>query len=422
MAEFSLFDSEEKVVKRARAILDEIKNQDDPVCSEFSTLLAGYDKLYRKLRRLIKVSDKQQQKLNELNEKLDARNQLIKKTFGQYLSDDIVKTILESSEGAALGGEKRRATILMSDLRGFTPVSERLPAESVVNILNHYLETMTDIIFKYQGTIDEFIGDAILVIFGAPYKREDDPLRAVACALEMQLAMTEVNRWNLENGYPEIEMGVGINTGDVVVGNIGSTKRTKYAVVGSNVNLTSRIESCTLGGQVFISQTTRDACGDILRIDNSFEVMPKGIEKPITIYEVGGVGGKYLITLPLKEAVALSKLPEALPIKFYVISGKRARGKEFVGKILGYCRKHADIEVNTDIELFSNLKLSVLDNKHNPFASDLYAKVMEEISPNVFRIHFTYFPEGTKEALNKLIEFGMKEKKKGINKGEQRES
>jgi DNA-binding response OmpR family regulator len=119
-----------------------------------------------------------------LAEGLEVRNRFIKNTFGRYLSDEIVDVVLESPEGLALGGERRQVTILMSDLRGFTGVAERLNPEQVVRVLNHYLGTMADVIMKYRGTIDEFIGDAILVIFGAPIEREDDAQRAVACATE----------------------------------------------------------------------------------------------------------------------------------------------------------------------------------------------------------------------------------------------
>ena len=185
--------------------------------------------LEKKRLRDLKVA--QQQKLLELNAALELRNRFIRQTFGSYLSDEIVDVILKKG-GLKIEGEKRRATILLADLRGFTSLSERLPAEDVVAMLNIYLETMTKIIQKYQGTIDEFIGDGILVIFGAPILRPDDPQRAVACAVEMQLAMASVNDRNRLAGYPEVALGIGINTGEVVMGNIGSKKRIKYAVVG----------------------------------------------------------------------------------------------------------------------------------------------------------------------------------------------
>src|SRR5205823_1121617 len=122
--------------------------------------------------------------------------------------------------GLDFGGQKKIVTIMMSDLRGFAAFSDTLPPETIVKLLNNYLSEMTTVIQKYNGTIDEFIGDAILAIFGAPFQRPDDAERAVACALEMQLAMPRVNAWNAEHGLPQLEMGLGINTGEVVAGNI----------------------------------------------------------------------------------------------------------------------------------------------------------------------------------------------------------
>ena len=176
-------------------------------------------------------------------------NRFICETFGRYLTDEVVATVLDSPTGLQMGGEKRKITMLMTDLRGFTSLSERLPPERVVALLNRNLTTIVSVIKQYRGTIDEFIGDAIFVIFGAPIWQEDDAQRAVACAVAMQLAMTSVNEQNKQDGLPEIEMGIGVHTGQVVVGNIGSAERTKYGVVGSQVNLTSRIQSVTTGGQ-----------------------------------------------------------------------------------------------------------------------------------------------------------------------------
>jgi class 3 adenylate cyclase len=229
---------------------------------------------------------------------LDTQSRFIRRTFGRYLSDDIVTAILESPEGLELGGQKRTITIVMTDLRGFTAMSERLRAEEVVAMLNEYFGDMTEIVVKWGGTIDEFIGDAILVMFGAPLQGNDDAQRAVACALEMQLAMDKVNARNKEKDYPELAMGIGINTGGVVVGNVGSLKRTKYGIVGQQVNLAARIESYTGGGQTLISTSTKDACGDLLDLGGHMEVHPKGVAEPITIYEVRGIGGSYNVHLP----------------------------------------------------------------------------------------------------------------------------
>ncbi|NKB18749.1 MAG: adenylate/guanylate cyclase domain-containing protein, partial [Pseudanabaena sp. CRU_2_10] len=210
----------------------------------------------------------------------------IRAQFGRYLTDTVVASLLENPEGLKFGGERREVSILMCDLRGFSSTSERLPPEEVVKILNIFLGRMTDIINEYQGTIDEFIGDAILAIFGAPIQQPDDATRAVACAVAMQSAMEAVNAEITQLNLPAIAMGIGINTGEVVVGNIGSQTRAKYAIVGSHVNLTSRIESYTVGGQILISESTYLKAGDVVQTYGNMEVEPKGVKQPITIYDV----------------------------------------------------------------------------------------------------------------------------------------
>ncbi len=400
-----LFKKEEETLQKAKSILEESKYKKSPLFKEFSELLRDYKRMYRQLRLLVKMSDKLQQRLNKLNDQLDVRNRVIKKTFGQYLSDDVVDTILQSPEGASLGGEKRVITTLMSDLRGFTAVAESLPAENVVGIINNYLEVMTGIIFKYRGTIEEFIGDGILAVFGAPLLRDDDAKRAVACAVEMQLAVEKVNRRNQDAGYPEMQMGIGINTGEVVVGNIGSSRRTKYGVVGSNVNLTFRIESYSIGGQVLISDSTRKECGPILRIVNRMDVMPKGFKKSITIYEIGGIYGDYNLLLPKKKESRLLELEKSLNVKFSILSGKHADTKPYKGSIVRLFGGEAEILSDVNVDKLSNLKISILDNEGHEVVTDLYAKVIRNItdSPALFKVNFTSVTTEAKIFLEKLI-------------------
>ena len=332
---------------------------------------------------------------NEAQAQLEKANRLIRKTFGQYLSDDIVDAILESPEGAALGGEKRFVTIMMTDLRGFTAIGERLPAEDVVGIINIYLETMTEIVLKYHGTIDEFIGDAIFVIFGAPILRDNDAKRAVACAVEMQLAMREVNKRCREKGYPEVHQGIGINSGQLVVGNIGSKKRMKYGVVGRNVNLTSRIESYTVGGQIFISESTMEECGQhLLRIDDQIEVMPKGVKKPITIYEVGGIRGEFDLFMPEKVDADLMELSKPVLIEFIILEGKHAGETRYVGTLDKLFEKTAQISAEVSVDKLVNLKIALFDYNKSEITSDLYAKVIKNVTedPAVFHISLTSVP------------------------------
>lgn len=329
---------------------------------------------------------------NEALEKLEQANHFIRETFGRYLSEEVVDTILESPQGLRLGGEKRVVTVLMSDLRGFTSLSERLAAEEVVNIINGYLEIMTDIIFKYQGIIDEFIGDAILAIFGAPVARADHAERAVACALDMQLAMDEVNRRNREAGYPEVTMGIGINTGDLVVGNIGSKKRAKYGVVGRNVNLASRIESYSVGGQVLISASTLAACGPNLRIDGQTEVMPKGVQSPITISEIGGIGGDYNLHLPLPDPQSIPALSRPLNITFSPLVEKHAGEHQYAGRLLRLGERVAECEAGMALAKWTNLKITLFDPANHPVTTELYGKITRIHDPRRFEIAFTSVP------------------------------
>jgi adenylate cyclase len=345
-------------------------------------------------KRLRDLEKEQKRQLQELNAALEVRNRFIRQTFGRYLSDDIVESILERPDGLKIGGEKRQATILMSDLRGFTSLSEGLPAEDVVAMVNIYLETMTDIILKYQGTIDEFIGDGILAIFGAPFQRPDDAPRAIACAVEMQLAMASVNDRNRQAGYPEVALGIGVNTGNMVVGNIGSKKRTKYGVVGSNVNLTARIESYTVGGQIFISESTFKACGDIVRLDNAMQVSPKGVKEPLTIYEVSGIAGDYQLFLPPKPEVGWIELTQPLSLQFTLLEGKHVGEVRYQAAILKLAPKMAEITAAMLPPRLSNLRLSLYDHNDRLISDNLYGKVLAHLSdpPGVFQVNFTAIP------------------------------
>ncbi len=287
----------------------------------------------------------------------------IRQTFSRYLTDQVVANLLETPEGLNLGGELRKVTILMTDLRGFSAVSERLKPGEVVTFLNIYLGIMADIITQYSGTIDEFIGDAILVIFGAPNQREDDSERAVACALAMQAAMQTVNEKIKHLNIPKLEMGIGINTGEVVAGNIGSQKRAKYGVVGSHVNLTGRIESYTVGGQILVSEYTLQDTGPILKINQEMQVEPKGIKQPITLYDVVGIAGKYNIYLE-KEAEKFFPIESPLTIQFNILEGKHVAGNMINGSLVKISANGAEISSENSVEILKNLKLNLLTGNH----------------------------------------------------------
>ncbi|BCA95827.1 adenylate cyclase [Legionella antarctica] len=235
--------------------------------------------------------------LRKIKKQLELRNDFIRQVFSFYMSDDVVSSILDSHTKQKLGGKECKITILFSDLRNFTPLADSLPAEQLVTILNSYFTKMVHVIEKHKGTIYSFIGDAIMVIFGAPYSTQDDSLRAVACAIEMQLTLKKVNVLNKKKGLPNLLMGVGVNTGLAVVGNVGSKKRMQYSAIGTAVNLSSRIQDFSLGGQVLISEATYLETSSELEINGHLRVKTKGFDYPIHIYDVVGVKGDYHIHL-----------------------------------------------------------------------------------------------------------------------------
>lgn len=235
------------------------------------------------------VIDITKRKLAE--ERLDrerAQRAFVLETFGSYLSDEIVTEILESPGGINLGGELRQISILVSDLRGFTRMTESMDSRKVLRILNRYLETMTDIILRHSGTIDEFTGDGILVFFGAPRSFEDHVRRAVFCAIEMQGVMDEFNKEGLNLGLPELKMGIGINSGELVVGNIGSTRRKKYGAVGSPINVAFRVQSQTSGGEILVTAPVHDQVATEVVFGPVRETELKGIDGMTTMYKVLG--------------------------------------------------------------------------------------------------------------------------------------
>lgn len=213
----------------------------------------------------------------------------IKGMLGRYVSSAVLSSISEKKEDILLGekGMRMELTVLFSDIEGFTNLSERLPAEAVVEILNSCFTAMVDIIFRYQGTLDKFMGDAIMAFWGAPVRMDDHARKAVLAGLEMKEAMIGLNRTLREKGLPEIRIGTGINTGEVILGNIGSPKRLDYTVIGDDVNLASRLQSLTRRYKVpiIISEATAREIGDNLLLRPIDIVRVKGKAKPVKIFE-----------------------------------------------------------------------------------------------------------------------------------------
>ena len=357
----------------------------------------GYILVFTDLSELIQLKSVAQdmERVSSLNRQLTLRNELLQKTFGMFLSDEVVQELLDKPKGLALGGRTETLTIMMSDLRGFTALSEQMNPEDLITMLNHYLGTMTEAIQKYGGTIIEFIGDGIMAIFGAPTPSKTHAADAVAAAVEMQAAMQRVNRWNANRDYPHLEMGIGLNTGEVIVGNVGSKKRMKYGIVGSSVNLCGRIESYTVGGQILISPTVREAVPYTLTIANEMTVAPKGVGRHITLSQVTGIGEPYNVSIKVKKD-SLKDLPEPVPVSFSLIKDKHTQNDAHFGGLTAIGKECAVLKTETNLKIYDNIQINA--------GGHLFCKVRDEIEGGSFLVQFTSIPPEYKDWLQNHVQ------------------
>jgi class 3 adenylate cyclase/HAMP domain-containing protein len=311
----------------------------------------------------------------ELIDYMEKRD-FIRDTFGRYLTQEVVKRLLESKEALEMGGETREVSLLISDLRGFTNLTADMEPQEVITFLNRYLGKMIEILLDYRAVIDEILGDGILAFFGAPEPLPDHPVRAVACAMAMQAAMDEVNLLNEADSLPILSMGVAVNTGAVVVGNIGSERRTKYSVVGAHVNFASRIESFALGGQVLISAATYERVKDLVQIGDVLEAEMKGIPGKCTLYEVRAIGGPYNIQLKTRPHT-LVKLPEPVQIHLYRMQEKVVVSSNEEVWVTHLGETAVRVTFEGDLVQWEDVRLQMLNRKGAPVPGKAYGKVTQ---------------------------------------------
>jgi class 3 adenylate cyclase len=314
---------------------------------------------------------------NELGQQLTLyieKRDFIRDTFGRYVTQDVVTKLLESEGALDMGGEIRDVSLIMSDLRGFTAIIAEMDPEQVIIFLNRYLSRMIAILLDNRAVIDEILGDGILAFFGAPEPMEDHPARAVACALSMQAAMDEINAENEADGLPRLAMGIGVNTGSVVVGNIGSERRTKYSVVGSDVNFASRMEAFALAGQVLISDSTYSRVKDLVEVGDVLQAEMKGLPGQATLYDIRSIGAPYHIRLP-DRLENLEKLPNRIGVRIHRLKDKivtDATGRAWVTHMGDTA---ARVTSEGAMEAWEDLRLILLDDNQEATPGHIYGKV-----------------------------------------------
>ncbi len=316
----------------------------------------------------------------------------VNEAFARYTSPEIAKYVLTAPEGEKQGGQTRDVSILMSYLRGFTAMSTKLHPDTLIEILNHYFEAMLPVIKRYRGTVIEFLGDGIFVVFGAPNDDDSHAEHAVFCAVGMQNAMKSVNDWNVLRGYPVLEIGIGINSGSAIVGNIGSADKMKYGCIGETVNLAGRVEAFTVGGQVYISERTRARINAELKISAEQSFMPKGAAEPIKFFAVDGIGQEHITRRDYVMRGTVNR-PVAT---FFKVDGKNIAGEGYTCEIVSVSsdERYAVIETEEPVAAMQNIVIDI--------GGSLYAKALS-VSTQRITISFTSKPDNFHDWLKTLF-------------------
>jgi adenylate cyclase len=309
---------------------------------------------------------------------------IVARDTGKALSESAVAEVdaaLRQQDGesypSALGQDflSREVTILLADLRGFTAIAAGHPAEVVIQLLNPCLIKMSEIIFRNKGTIDKFMGDSIMVLFGAPVSRDDDVMRALVCAVEMQMTMSALNLAHKDRGMPELFMGIGINTGEVLAGMLGSERYSEYTVIGDEVNLASRIEAFSLRGQVLISQSTYERCKDFIETSDTMDIHVKGKPQPVSLRELIAIPSLRL-KVPRQEIRRSHRVEVKLPFTYQRIQDGIVLPVVFKGGVRDIGYHGVLIEIDEELPDLSEVKLGFDLPLVEYRVDNLYAKVV----------------------------------------------
>ncbi|MBX3281633.1 MAG: FHA domain-containing protein [Acidobacteria bacterium] len=215
-----------------------------------------------------------------------AREEVARANYGRFMPEYVVRQLLNDPQSFRLGGVNQLVTVLFADIRGFTALSEREKPERIVNLLNRYFSAMSEVIFAHGGTLDKYIGDGLMALFGAPTATPVDAVNAVKAAVAMQKRTIQLNAENQAEGFPSISIGIGLHTGEATVGYVGSDKRSEYTAIGDTVNLAARLESNSTGGQILLSHASAAAAGGVFPVIPREPLIVKNRVQPVELFEL----------------------------------------------------------------------------------------------------------------------------------------
>ena len=324
------------------------------------------------------------------------------KSFTRFAPQEIVREVVVKGQEAMLGGERREVTLLFGDLRSFTGFSEKTSPETVVHLLNAHFDAMVEIINSHDGFVVDFLGDSLFAVFGAPLADAGHARKAVRCAVEMQLAWRRLNEQNEAQGLLSLEMGIGINTGTCIVGNMGAMQRIKYGVVGSAVNLASRLESFTAGGQVLISESTYQAVAPHFELAGPMEAYAKGVEGALRLWEVRGVAQEKDKSLP-PTVPGLIRLAAPLPVLVRLITGKRVNPEPYKGGLVQLSSAGAELETELPLEIFAALQMEIPGLAEPALLIDAKVVGVAESNKDSYIIKFSGLPGAAAAALSRIL-------------------
>jgi adenylate cyclase len=317
----------------------------------------------------------------ELRSTLDRIQGIVSAETGKRLGaqgEAALAKVLRHVASRNLTGEEgfaaREATILLADLRGFTAVSSSYPAATVLKLVNRCLITMSEVVFRHQGTIDKFMGDSIMVIFNGQTSAEDAARRAVTCAVDLQLAMDELNEHYRQFGLPELFLGIGINTGPVLAGTLGSDLYAAYTVIGDEVNLAARIEAFSLRGQILIGQSTYERCAGFVTAGEPLSVVIKGKPDPVTLREVLEIPslGK---TVPRREMRRSPRVKVKMPFTYQIMETDVTVPQVHRGVILDIGYHGILAEIDHPCAPLTEIRLSIDLPLVESQATNVYARI-----------------------------------------------